>query len=330
MEAIRELVSSYLRRVKPSGNENVMAICPFHSKADGTEERHPSFAMNVYSGLWYCHSCHARGNLYTFLRDVGMPREEIQLRYQGVIDAAEKYAPPRAEAMDPIDPTEGQEPLDESFLGLFDLCPNKLLEEGYDAELLRRFDVGFDVQHKRITFPLRDKMGKLIGISGRSVLDNMKPRYKVYDWEYKDFGLPERRTDKRAILWNVHNVHTQFLFETDPGQKFIVVNEGFKAVLRVVQAGIHTVVGLLGSYMSDEQQWMLERLGCPILLMLDNNQAGRLGQQDAAKRLVKSCPRVYIVEYDAEQPSDLDPSLIPGALLRAQPYATWAIRNPSI
>lgn len=330
MSSIREIADSYLRRVKPSGNENVMAICPFHSKADGTEERHPSFAMNIYSGLWYCHSCHSRGNLYTFLRDIGMPRSEIQLRYQGLIDEAEKYAPPRPEPMDPIDPTEGQEPLDESFLGLFDLCPNLLLEEGYDQELLRRFDVGFDVKHNRITFPLRDKAGKLIGISGRSVLPNAKPRYKVYDWEYKDFNLPERRTDKRAILWNVHNIYTQFHFETDPGQRFVVVNEGFKAVMRVAQAGIPQVVGLLGSYMSNEQQWMLERLGCPILLMLDNNQAGQLGQRDAAKRLVKTCPRVYIVEYDADQPSDLDPSLIPGALLRAQPYATWAIHHPDI
>lgn len=325
MSSIREIADSYLRRVRPTGNQDVMAICPFHSKTDGTEERHPSFAMNVYSGLWYCHSCHARGNLYTFLRDIGMPPAEIQFRYQGLIEEAEKHSPPRPDPLNPIEPTK--EPLEESFLGLFDLCPNKLVEEGYSPELLRRFDVGFDVKHNRITFPLRDRRGRLVGISGRSVLDNARPRYKVYDKEYLAFGLPERATDKRAILWNVHNVYTQFDFEPDPGQKFVVVCEGFKAVMRIAQSGV-PVVGLLGSYLSFEQELLLGQMGCPILLMLDNNQAGRLGQRDAGNRLVKRTPRVWVVDYDGDQPSDLDPSLIPGALLRAQPFATWTIHNP--
>lgn len=326
MTSILDIAREHLRRVKPSGNEDVMAICPFHSKADGTEEKHPSFSMNVYSGLWYCHSCHARGNLYTFLRDVGIPRAEIQFRYQGVLDEAEKYAPPKPNVHDPIAPTK--ETLDESFLGLFDFCPQKLVDEGFPPELLRRFDVGFDEKHMRITFPLRDKEGKLIGISGRSVLENAKPRYKVYDWEYRDFGLAERKTDKRAVLWNIHSVHTQFAFETDPGQRYIVVAEGFKAVMRIVQGGAPNTVGLLGSYMSLEQEWMLTRLECPILLMLDNNQAGRLGQRDAAERLLKKTSRVWIVDYDGDQPSDLDPSLIQPALLRAQPYAVWSMLHP--
>jgi len=327
VSSIRDIADSHLRKVRPTGNQDVMAICPFHTKADGTEERHPSFAMNVYNGLWYCHSCHARGNLYTFLRDVGVPHAEIQFRYQGLIDEAEKHAPPRPDPLDPIEPTK--EPLEESFLGLFDLCPTSLVEEDhYPPELLRQFDVGFDVKHNRITFPLRDRRGRLVGISGRSVIPNARPRYKVYDKEYLAFGLAERATDKRAILWNIHNIYTQFSFEQDPGQKFVVVCEGFKAVMRVAQAGIPSVVGLLGSYMSVEQELMLCQLGCPILLMLDNNQAGRLGQRDAGDRLLKRTPRVWAVDYNADQPSDLDPSLIPGELLRAQPYATWSIRNP--
>ena len=120
----------------------------------------------------------------------------------------------------------------------------------------------------------------------------------------------------------------EFAFETDPGQRYIVVAEGFKAVMRIVQGGAPNTVGLLGSYMSLEQEWMLTRLECPILLMLDNNQAGRLGQRDAAERLLKKTSRVWIVDYDGDQPSDLDPSLIQPALLRAQPYAVWSMLHP--
>jgi DNA primase len=311
--------------VKPTGNEDIMALCPFHTKSDGTEEKHPSFSMNVYSGLWYCHSCHCRGNLYTFLRDLGVSRVDIQLRYGDVLDAAQQYAPKKADPLNPIEPVAG-EPLDEAFLGLFDFCPQLLIDEGYTQETLRKFDIGFDEKHMRITFPLRDLRGRLVGISGRSVI-NATPRYKVYDFEYKDFGLPPRKTEKRALLYNAHTILPQFAFETDPSARYVVVTEGFKSTLRVFQAGVHNVTGILGSYMSNEQQWVLERLGCPILLMLDNNDAGRKGQLDAGKRLLKTCPRVYVVDYAADQPSDLLPQAIPDALLGAQPFATWFINQ---
>jgi DNA primase len=325
-EAILQIAQQHLRKVKRTGNENVMGLCPFHRKADGSEERDPSFAINIFSGLWYCHSCHLRGNLYTFLRDVGIPRASIDFYYKSAIEDAERYAPPRPDPLHPIEPTK--EPLAESLLGLFDMCPQLLLDEGFDETLLRQFDVGFDEAHMRITFPLRNVQGKLVGISGRTVVD-ATPRYKVYDKEYLDFGLPSRETQKRALLWNAHNVITQLAFETDPGERYVVVTEGFKSTMRVVQGGVGNAVGLLGSYMSTEQHWLLERLGCPILLMFDNNEAGRSGQLDAALRLVKTVPRLFIVEYNAGQPSDLSTSAIPHALLGAQPFATWFVHHNS-
>lgn len=319
-----DLAKQHLKKVKTTGNTDVMAICPFHRKEDGSEERGASFSMNIYSGLWFCHSCKARGNLYAFLRDIGLSRADIQFRYKELIDLTAQYAPPPPNPLDPIEATK--EPLDESFLGLFDYCPQLLLDEGFPEDLLRRFDVGFDETHMRITFPLRDASGKLVGISGRSV-DGKHPRYKVYDWEYKDFGLAERKTEKRALMWNLHNVLIQLNFEKDPGSRFVVVTEGFKSVMRVAQGGIGNVVGLLGSYLSDEQLWMLGRLGCPILMMLDNNDAGRRGQVDAVQRLTSSSPYIHIIHYDADQPSDLQPEQILPALLAAQPANKWFLQQ---
>lgn len=322
---ILDIAHDNLRRVKPTGNDDIMAICPFHSKAGGQDEKNPSFSMNIYSGLWYCHSCHCRGNLYTFLRDLGMPRGEIELRFRGALDEAQKYAPPKPDPLTPLEPVKG-EPLEESFLGLFDFCPQQLIDEGFTQDILQKFDVGFDEKHMRITFPLRDLRGRLVGISGRSV-NGAEPRYKVYDWEYQDFGLPVRKTEKRALLYNAHSILPQFAFEHDPGSRYVVVVEGFKACLRVAQAGIHNVVALLGSFMAEEQRWVLERLGCPVLLMLDNNDAGRRGQLDAGKRLVKSIPRLYVVDYSTPQPSDLHLQAIPDALLGAQPFLSWYLQQ---
>ena len=320
-EDILEIAKEYLSRVKPSGPNDIMAICPFHRKADGSEENTGSFAMNIYNGLWYCHSCHSRGNLFTFLRDMGVGRTQIDLIYKSAIDEAQRYSPKK---YNPLKGTAAtKETLEERFLGTFDYCPLDLLNEGYPQELLRKFGVGFDVDHKRITFPLRDVVGRLVGISGRAVEDGQVPRYKVYDKEYIDFGMAARETQKRAILWNASAVIAQLMFEKDPSSRFVVVTEGFKAVMRVDQAGISNVVGLLGSYMSTEQQEMLEEMGCTVLLMLDNNDAGRKGQIDAGQRLTKTVPHVFAVPYDAPQPSDLESQAILQAIASSQPFVSW-------
>lgn len=319
------VAQQHLRRVKRSGSEDIMAVCPFHRKSDGTEERSPSFAMNIYNGLWYCHSCHASGNLVSFLRNVGLSRAEIDLQYGFVLKDIEKYTPPAPTPLDIVESTE--EPLEESFLGLFDQCPQMLLDEDYPMELLQKFDIGFDEKHMRVTFPLRDSSGRLVGISGRSV-DGAIPRYKVYDREFTDFGLPRRKTEKRTLLWNFHNVRARLQFETDPSDRYIVVTEGFKAVMRVAQAGISNVVGILGSHLSREQQWLLERFSdCPIFLMLDSNDAGQRGQYDAAYRLHQTVTQVYVVQYDAPQPSELPLPAIRDALLEARPASLWLIQQ---
>lgn len=318
-DSILQIAQQYLRKVKKSGNENVMAICPFHRKADGTEERSPSFALNIYSGLWYCHACHSSGNLYTFLRDVGVSRTDIEFHYRSALDEAAQYAPQRFDPMNPIEPTE--QPLPDGFLGLFDMCPQLLLDEGYPEELLRAFDVGFDEKHQRITFPLRDWRGRLVGISGRTVID-AKPRYKVYDKEYLDFGLPARETQKRALLWNIDRVIPHLAFD-ETGTGLLVLSEGFKAVMRIAQAGISAVVGLLGSRMSLEQQRLIDKLPCTKVLMLDTNEAGMLGQIDAGLRLQPSTPHLLVATYNANQPSDLTPHEVIDAVADARPFSTW-------
>lgn len=317
---VRDLVESFLRKVKPANAQEIKAVCPFHRKSDGTEEKDPSFYFNVYTGLWFCHSCHTRGNLYTFLRDIGIPREEIKLKYQDVLDEAGKYAPPPPDPLDPV--AAVTEPLEESFLGYFDYCPQKLLDEGYPMELLRQFDVGFDWKHSRITFPLRDPAGRLVGISGRATQDGAVPRYKLYDTEYLAFGLAARKTERRSLLWNIHNVNIKrsFLPSRDP----LVIVEGYKAALRVAQAGLD-VVALSGSHMTQEQWWLLEKVRAPLYFMLDNNMAGRKGQLEACQRIGDTLPstEVLVVHYEADQPSDLTPAAILEAVRTPQLFNSW-------
>jgi DNA primase len=320
---VLNIAKQYLKKVKPSGGENVMAICPFHRKPDGSEETGPSFAMNVYNGLWFCHSCHAKGNFYAFLLLIGNTHGTIQQRYKYVLEEVGRHKPAPPYPMNPVEPTDA-EPLHEGFLGLFNYYPQLMADEGFSQATCQKFGVGYDQLHQRITFPLRDLQGRLIGISGRTVI-NEEPRFKVYDTEYLDFGLPARKTEKRAIIW--HGFETKKLLgpctiESRPRRRAIVV-EGFKAAMRVAEAGISTVVALLGSHMSDEQRWFLENLDADIYLMPDNDAPGGDGCLKSALRSIRHIPCLYLVEYEAPQPSDLFPEEVVAAVNTAKPFALW-------
>jgi DNA primase len=325
-QEISDIAHQYLDGIKRSGSNNIMALCPFHAKLDGSAERRPSFAMNLSNGLYLCHACGTKGNLYTFLRDVGIDRGSITTRFGDLLKAAISNSPA---PLDPIKPNVAElDPIPESLLGLFDACPLSLLNAGFTESTLRHFDIGFDSTHNRITFPLRDYQGRLSGISGRDVTGDGL-RYKVYDREYANWGMPSRfGFDKRKILWNVHSIYPDLYFNR--GERVIVGVEGFKACMWVWQAGIRNVVAFLGTYISDEQLWMLERLGATLYLFLDHNEAGQVGTAKAIERVAKSCP-LRIMEYPARvtqhlqnaQPDSLTPEEVHHAHSTSVDYVTW-------
>lgn len=293
-DQIFEVVNQYLQKPHRSGPDNVMAICPFHSKSDGSEEKHPSFAMSLVNGLWFCHACQAKGNLYTFLRDIGLERHEITTRYQTLIHEANNNSPAPKNPINHSSISSELMIIPESFLGLFDYCPTQLLDDGFTVETLRHFDIGYDKWHSKVTYPIRDTVGNLIAISGRKLSGN-GPKYKIYDTEYQIWGMPNRLGwNKSFVLWNIHSLYPE-IYHKNTKERIVIV-EGFKACMWVWQSGITNVVAMLGMYLSKEQQWILERLGSPIYLFLDNNDPGKLGVRKSIEKLRKSLS-VKIVNY---------------------------------
>ena len=294
------IAREYLGTVRPSGSQNIMALCPFHQ--DSTA----SFAMNITTGIYFCHACHAKGNLFTFLRGMQVPRSIIELKYRRAIDEARKATPP---AHNPIDPgVRSLPPLTDAVLGYFDGYNIDIyLRAGFSAKTLEHFDVGYDKWHDRITFPIRDIKGELVGISGRSTLPDVKPRYKIYSKEYLTWGLPERpEWDRRKVLFNLHEVLPALVLHNQENP-YIVVVEGFKACMWVWQAGIKNVVALLGSYFSWEHRWMLERFSGRVYFFLDNNSAGIVGTQDAGVTLRNHGAHLdtYVIEYPDRLADDI-------------------------
>lgn len=322
MHPVVELLTPLVGPLKRSGPSWVAQHCPFH------RDRTPSFAVNLKNGCWVCHSCGAKGTLPRLLRLLGLPRNRIDqliapLREQ--LEATMRREQYAHEHRFQRDPHRAKPTLPDHLLGAYEYCPTTLLEQGFDAALLQSMEIGFDRSLARITFPIRDLYGGLAGVSGRSV-DGSHPRYKLYSggyqtsqgWRAGDFGtnfdeeFPSYHLDKGHFLWHGHEALPLALLA--PPEEPIVVVEGFKACLWLIQAGFPLTVALMGSSLSVLQADLLRRLANPVVLFLDANLAGQEGTRKAADRLASS-NLVKSVRYpdwttERTQPDDLNAEVI--------------------
>ena len=325
-------VARRLRYIKVSGPDDIGGPCPFHK--DGAEQN-PSFYVNLNTGLFYCHACKESGTFIQFLKRFNAPPALID----AIIELGKREV--KHKPKQNLNSGVGKHILNESFLGVFQYCPTDLVEEGFDEELLQKLDIGFDKNNLRITFPLRDLYGNLVGVSGRSVTGEY-PRYRVY--KSKDF-LMYAPDDPKVIarytaydiknhdyIWNLHNVYPHAFFgDLDT----LIIVEGYKACIWMLQQGFENVVALQGSSLTQAQGQLLGRLGVTIILFLDNDQAGKEGTYSAGWWLRRGGFRVLAVTYpnwceDEAQPDDLEQPDILEALDAAEDWHHWRTRHDAV
>lgn len=314
---VRAAIHQYLTRVRGAGPDNIVACCPFH------DDNTPSFSMCVHNGLYICFGCGETGNFRSFLARMGLGPSEIKYHYGATLEQIRQNAPPPPDPTHPNVIMETNRHIPEELLGLFHFCPIDLLDEGFTEATLLDFGVGVDKFNDRITYPLRDFKGNLVGISGRAMREDQEERYKVYREEYTRWELPPYNTDKALLLWNAHRVFPAVYNKPDAGP--IVIVEGFKACMWLKQAGVPNVVALMTKAMSWTQAWLLRHMGNNHVLMLDNDNAGIAGTINASEELIKSSPHLRIVEYEEAQPTDVPLEDIPGLIENATPEVLFAL-----
>ena len=136
---------------------------------------------------------------------------------------------------------------------------NKLV----DAGLLVRNDAGrvYDRFRERITFPIRDTRGRVVGFGGR-VLGDEKPKYlnspetEVFQKSRELYGLFEARRALREL------------------PRLLVV-EGYMDVVALAQHGVPNVVATLGTATSHAHFEKLFRYTREIVCCFDGDSAGR-------------------------------------------------------
>ncbi len=304
------------------------AVVPHESHAFTLED-------NILTGN--CHGCKVSGHLAMLLKHYGLGRAQID----AILPKDESYQKEKngrselaVKMIMGLNPFRGRYILDEDILDIYRMMPTSLANKGYEMETLRHFEVGYDEKYKRITYPLRTVFGELVGISGRTIIPGVEPKYRIYDYELRDrtdFRVPDTYSMeevKSAILWHAHIVRP-FFFLKNSDKESIIITEGFKACMWTWQSGHPDVVALVGSYLTQQHAELLARATRAVTLFLDNNEAGIRGTHYAGRALLKKGVEVSVARYpDArEQPDDLDPSEVNDAVVHKESFRLWADRH---
>ena len=147
---------------------------------------------------------------------------------------------------------------DESILDDYLKVPNVRFQHDHiSLETQMEFGIGYDVETDRITIPIRDQHGSLMGIKGRA-----------------NFEVNEE-TPKYLYLVPCQMSKTLFGYSTNYSSMYgstIMVFESEKSVLQCASYGYHNAVALGSNSLSEYQAKMILSLNPQkVIFMLDND-----------------------------------------------------------
>ena len=281
---------------RKSGADHVFVMCPHPDHADYSRE---NCSVSISKSVFNCFACGAKGHLSRALKWKRAP---------DFIISAVSSASPKPLANKGLPLVERY--LDDDLLFAYANEPQAWIEEGFCPRVLAEHSIGHDHYLNRITIPIRSIDGKLVAISGRNLSNvERQGKYKVYKSELGDFQPVNYQPRVHDHLWRANLL----AHSADP----LIIVEGYKAALWLVQCGLTSTVAIMGSKMSDAQANLARQISDEVLLMLDMDEAGRRGQHLSAIKLYSLGVNVKCVQYakDVRQPDDLTLEEVHSSLL---------------
>lgn len=273
--------------------KNYFGVCPFH------DDTNPSMSVSREKQIYTCFSCHATGNVFTFLMNyehkefsqvlsdlavrVGITLNGVRVKrtstkyddWYKAYDLANKYY------QNNLLTKEGE------------AARNYLKERQIDDETIKEFEIGYslktrddltklltlkgnsldflnkigltnedhDIYTSRLMFPLHDLNGKVIGFSGRIITNSKQNKY-----------LNTKETDlfkKGKLLYHYHIAK-----ETARISKSVIIMEGFMDIIRASTVGIKNTVATMGTALTKDHIKEIKRLSNNIILCFDGDDAG--------------------------------------------------------
>jgi DNA primase len=151
----------------------------------------------------------------------------------------------------------------------------------------------FDRFRARITFPLADARGRVLGFGARAVRDSQKPKYlnssenELYRKGRHLFGIDQARAAAARA-----------------GR--VIVVEGYTDVLALHGAGLEESVAIMGTALTPEQLTELGRAATMVLMALDADASGQEAMLRAAKAATERRMELQVVALpEGSDPAEL-------------------------
>ena len=294
--------------------KNFFGVCPFH------DDSNPSMCVSREKQIYTCFSCHATGNVYTFLMNyehidfkealkylgdkVGVDTGSIRIqkkntkfdKFYDAYNLSLKYFQNNLNSGVGKQAKEylAKRQIDERIIKEFEIglsletrddLTKLLTKKDYDLITLNRIGLSsddHDIYNDRIMFPLYDVNGRVVGFSGRIYKENGQNKY-----------LNTKETNifkKGEMLYHYHIAR-----EECREKKFVIVMEGFMDVIRASTIGIKNTVALMGTALTKEQIALLKRLSPNIILCLDGDGPGQHATESIGDNLLEQGLEVKVI-----------------------------------
>ncbi len=318
---IVDVISSYIPLTKKG--RNYFGLCPFH------DDHTPSLSVSPEKQIYKCFVCGESGNVFNFVmnyehisfpeavsnlaRSIGMDlgisiksEPNKNTKYYEIMDIANKFYQNNLLSKEGSKAREylknrklDKETITEFEIGLslnkLDLLTKLLLDKGNSLEELNLIDLSntnHDSFINRVIFPLHNKDGKVVGFSGR-IYDNSDLNKYQNTKETPIFKKGEN-------LFNYHRAKDEIR-----KKKFVIVMEGFMAVIRAYTIGVKNCIATMGTALTHEQANLIKKLSNTVYLCYDGDDAGHKATITSGDEFTKMGCNVFVIPLsDKLDPDD--------------------------
>jgi DNA primase len=325
---IVSIIGQYIPLTKKG--KNYMAVCPFHDDHNPSMSISPD--KQIYK-CFVCHAggnvftfvsefekisfvdavLKVAKEVNVYLGDVGetsTPIDPIIKKHLACLNDANQYLTYQLHAQDGFMVKEylKNRGLSDAIIERFNIGYNPpkdaittfLLAKKHDAQTIEDTNVGInsngklrDVFSDRVTFPIYNYKGQLIGFTARALLDHQSSKYintattKLYT--------------KSEVVYNL-----SLAKDVAKKEGYLILVEGVMDVLAYARAGIFSAVSTLGTALTSQQIDQIKRVSHHVVLSFDYDEAGLMATYQAIESLVNKNMIVEVVKLpDQSDPDDL-------------------------